>query len=1051
MSPLSLLGKNVDNVPAWERLVCAPTNAYRHHILEPYIVPRVQRRLAALNSNPIVKDHIRPTLATAKVVFWDRTLSARLNVLGMWAARYYRRTIKPRWPVVMRHMGHVAARGRRALRPYTMSVERQARAIWNRQAAPRLAHVDRILGPYRSSAAKYLQSARNTANDVYAHPTFVNARSRVGPLARQGAQHAHKHTLRGLHVTRTTLVPRVLRGADLVVSKLENGAGLLGKHVGFVYDKHLSKHIQPYVTSIDQKLYAPYIKQHVQRLTPLLASFLAAPSYGDIRANLRQSAGAVADRVVAAAAAASESAKSAGGGGGGFGAGVRAATTSVVDSVAGVAEDAIDAAQAVFSVNDGDHQDEEGGDLEAYFSGEQKPVKAPAAAAAAPSSAESPISEAEKDRKAAETRKEVDELLDVLQRRVEVTGENQHKAVRNTIDKLAQRHAKEVIPGVLQKRVNELQKEAARIVKAFNKFSFKLEINAGKMDDEQAKEAVGKISNAAEKARIKLDELSKEFSDDIGQGLLGKSVVAEANEAINDAMSTVEGSIAEDHAALAQTMTWFRDVTAKDWSRLQAIEKSARGWRQTYQSLLANALAPIQRIEGEARNEVAALLAKYDAEITQVHSDAYEHLGQHKEGMKILPVITDAYEQVQAVAGDVIGKSKEQIQQAFEQAATGLKDTTASILPVPSDAPKNAQDAATGVIGKSKEQIEQALKQAGLAASAATEHVKGRASILPVPSDGAVVENIQQAAQGVIGKSKKQIQQAFEQAGAVAGSATQQVKDGMSILPVPSEAVDSVQQAAAGIIGKSKEQIEAALGQLPISSASSPSMSILPIATNAAASVHDAAAGIIGKGKEQVEQALSMAGSATQVNAVVIESARSLASQASGSASSLAAAASSSAASVYADAGSSVHEATRALSRAVGATPSPESLSEHAAIALDQAGSAAHDATRAASRAVGATPSPESPREYVESLAHVASSLASSAADQASSTIHQATRSAKSALGVKPTPETVRESLDDQAEALLQVMGEYRQMVNDAASQAGEVVSEVTQRVKDEL
>lgn len=1033
MSPISVF-RNAD-VPAWERLVCAPTNAYRHHVLEPYIVPRVQRRLASLNANPIIKDHLRPTYETVKAVFWDRTFKPRMAVLGRQLERLHRRHIQPRWPIVKRHAGHVAARAQRVVRPYTTKVERRVRDKWARQVAPRLAHLDRVLGPYRSSAIKHFQTAQRTANDFYAHPSIAHARSRAGPLARQTAMHAHRHTLRGVELTRTVLVPRVLRGADLVVSKIEHTAALLLKHVGFVYDKHLASHVQPCVDQVDRKIYSPYLKHHVKRLTPLVRSLFAAPSYGAVRANLKGSAGAVADRVSAAAAAATESTtkdiK--------FGAGVRAAATSVVNTVSGAAEDAIDAAQAVFAVNGQEVEDDD--DLSALLT-EQKPVKVPADAKPSDDSE----TEADRDRKAAETRKDVDHQLEILERRFEVTGENQHKAVRNAVQKLADKHAKEVIPSVLQKRVDELQKEAARIVKAFNKFAFLYEINAAKMNATEVKEAAGKITNAAEKAQIRLDGLRKEFSDEIGQGLLGKAVVAEANDAIEDAMSTVEGSIAEDHAALANTMTWFRDVTAKDWARFQAIEKSARAYRQTYQALLAEALAPIQRIEGEARKEVAELIAKYDAEITELHAEAHEHLDQ-RDGMRILPIVTDAYEHVQAVAGDAIGKSKEQVQQAFEQAGLVQSKDTASILPIPSDAAQNVQDTASGIIGKSKEQVEQALRQAGAAASSATEQVKERASILPVP--GEAVDSVRQAASGVIGKSKEQIQQAFDQAAVAASSATQQVKDGMSILPVPSEAVDHVQQAAPGIIGKSREQVEAALGQLPNPSVATPSMSILPIVTDAAASVQDAASGIIGKGREQVEQALSLAGSATEAN--VAASAQSLASQASGSASSLAAAASASAASVHSEAGNSVHEATRAMSRAVGATPSPESVSEHAAIALDQVASAAHQATRAASRALGATPSPESPREHIESLVQGASSFASSAADQASSGIHQATRSAQSAIGIKPTPETAQEALEDQADALLQVMGEYRQIVADAASKAGEVVTEATQRVKDEL
>ncbi|KAJ9097054.1 hypothetical protein QFC20_006296 [Naganishia adeliensis] len=59
-------------VPAWESIVCKPTNVYRTTVLEPYVVPHVQRRIAKIRGNPIVREYIEP--AVVEVQRNDRTM-----------------------------------------------------------------------------------------------------------------------------------------------------------------------------------------------------------------------------------------------------------------------------------------------------------------------------------------------------------------------------------------------------------------------------------------------------------------------------------------------------------------------------------------------------------------------------------------------------------------------------------------------------------------------------------------------------------------------------------------------------------------------------------------------------------------------------------------------------------------------------------------------------------------------------------------------------------------------------------------------------------------
>jgi hypothetical protein len=207
-----------------------------------------------------------------------------------------------------------------------------------------------------------------------------------------------------------------------------------------------------------------------------------------------------------------------------------------------------------------------------------------------------------------------------------------------------------------------------------------------------------------------------------------------------------------------------------------------------------------------------------------------------------------------------------------------------------------------------------------------------------------------------------------------------------------------------------------------ISSSAKEKVSILPVAEAAAA-----ASGIIGKGKDQVVEALSQASAAVkgETSSGVLEQVVA------------------SASSAYDAASSNVHDVTRSVIRAVGATPSPELIEEHVesvvdsatksvsslySVASDSVSSAAsvgkesaasivsealeglHQATRSIISAAGATPSPEGMMEHLESIANNAAQGAASVYGVIEENVHHATRSAISAAGVTPSPESPLES-----------------------------------------
>lgn len=791
---------------------------------------------------------------------------------------------------------------------------------------PYLDQANKFIKPYLIRASIYqhmaVQQARRAqvaVADFYAHPHIGKAKQQVQntythlkPIARQAGEHSYAQTVRSYRLARTKLFPQVLRGADYLVTKTEEIASVAYNRLYALYNQHLAPHIRPYVNRVDREIYTPYLKKRVAYLTPLISSILVAPSYGDIRGCLTSAAQSVRDNVNAAAAHvghhAGEAAKV-------VQEAVPTGTVPVAEATEAAKEgvDALakNAAKAFARVT------------QAVIP-EDKPLQA-----AGESSEQKTVRLTEEKEEVKRIRSEIDHSLEVLDRRVEVTGENQLKAVRNKVNQIIEAQTKTTIPSVLQSKVSEIEKHAKRIVQAFGKFLEKLGYKMTDLTDFENKTIVKKVIAASPRAHTHLDQLSGEFGKELSGGLFVKNIVVQAGEVVEEAMAIIDASYAEDHEALSHKMTLFQGVTNKDWARHQAIEEKARAYRARYQAEVANALERVRTIEGEAKKEVNTLLKSYHAQLDEISSHALSTLG-HKDGMSILPIATDAYEKVQNVAGDVIGKSKEQILQAME--AAGVVSAAA---PEPES---------TGIVDKIKDQM----------------------SILPLPVASDVIDNIQDAAAGIIGKSREQIQQAFGQQ-------------------------DEQPVKAKGVVEKLKDQIPVLPTPLPF-----------PPATDAASDLQAAAMGIIGKGKEQIQQAMENAG-------------------------------------------------------IVSPTPTPGVVEAAKSSASSLLSAGAVSVSSLAAQAVGATPSsPDIWPDHATSLVSAGHAQASSAVDGASSLLHDATESVKSAVHAATatsatttaTGKSVREGVEDQVEALLDGLAQFRHIVDAAASTAGAAVGEVTDKVK---
>lgn len=420
--------------------------------------------------------------------------------------------------------------------------------------------------------------------------------------------------------------------------------------------------------------------------------------------------------------------------------------------------------------------------------------------------------------------------------------------------------------------------------------------------------------------------------------------------------------------------------------------------------------------------------SKLSAAIKELTTELDDLYAGFRDRVKILQ--KSANDKIQAremIKGSQIAAS------AAKSSAHTANGERATILPIiPGAVAADAPD--IGIIGKGKEQVMQALSQANAA-------VKG-------DSASAVAEEIVASASSVSGV-----------ASSATGSATQVVQ---SIRDAAASQAQSVVAVAGDNAHAATESIKSALGNLHSVTESIKSAAPLPTANEYLASIaNDVAAGaasVYGVVEENVQQATRSVNSVAGVTSTpdspiesaqsyareISKTAESLASVISASASSIASAASASAVSAGSNVGdnlsyvasavsSVVHEGTRSVISAAGATPSLEGAQEHfeaykaaaaenlgklmgdvqgsAASVVCVAGEAVHSGTRAIVKAAGGTLTPETPRETVESVVAVASQSVSSAYNAAASAggkvVDQAAllaSSIQSALGYHATP-----------------------------------------------
>lgn len=486
-----------------------------------------------------------------------------------------------------------------------------------------------------------------------------------------------------------------------------------------------------------------------------------------------------------------------------------------------------------------------------------------------------------------------------------------------------------------------------------------------------------KVQSKVQKIKARLDTLKSEWFEQ------GRPIVRKAFTPLDQLVTEKD--------ALAETMAWVDDISPKDWTKFNTLQHSIDGWKDKYMGLH----------NGTIRDKG---LSEPSANIEKNLADLYTEIDDVVEGFRARVGILKRSAMDRVDAREVLA--------AESSSATASKSASSaapsvSILPI---AERAAQAVgAAGIIGKGKQQIEDALKQAGQAvtgtASSVSASASDRISILPIAERAAEAAG----AAGIIGKGKQQVEDALHQAS-------------QAVVGTPSSSASGVRSAASDLISSASSVVHEATRSVVSAAGYTPSPEGV---SEHAASIYNAASASIASvasaipGTESAEAYLESIAAQVQVGAAA---AYAQAQQAVGAASpenagSFADQARSSASSVGQAVSSAIHEATRSIISAAGGTPSPEGVAEYAIAASASASSVVAEATRAIGNAVPSIDLDVESRASVasasvSSIGSVASASASSVGSVVSQAVHDGTRAAVRAVGATPSPESMNEHVE---------------------------------------
>lgn len=525
-------------------------------------------------------------------------------------------------------------------------------------------------------------------------------------------------------------------------------------------------------------------------------------------------------------------------------------------------------------------------------------------------------------------------------------------------------------------------------------------------------QADSKIQSKATKVKSKLDGLKHDWFE------AGRPIVRKAFQPLD--------TLVVEKDQLVEKMATVDDVNPKDFTKVNQLQLNVDGWKDKYIGLHNGSIKDRQlsdpsvnidkniadlftemddMIEGfrarvgilkrtaldriEARSALAAESASSSSSSS---ATASKSSSTDSGRVSILPIAPENAGAGLGGAGAIIGKGKQQVEDALKQASQAVAGSDrASILPIAPDA-AGAGLGAGAIIGKGKQQIEDALSQASQAVVGSTPTGTG-----PIQQARSIAEDVASSASSVVHDATRSVVSAAgytpspEGVQAHAESIYHDAADqAQSVVAAVSSGVDQATRSVASAVGASQPANGA--GEYLESIAQGVQQGAASVYAQAGSNVHEATRSVIS------------AVGATPSPVGLAEHARSLADAASSSASSIGSVAS-----------QAVHDGTRSVISVVGGTPSPESVGDYISAASASAssiGSVVSDAVHAGTESARSAASAGGDYVNVKSVVDQASDSASSIGSVVSGAVHDATRSVISAVGGTPTPESPKEHLD---------------------------------------
>nr|XP_031863847.1 uncharacterized protein CI109_000490 [Kwoniella shandongensis]KAA5530919.1 hypothetical protein CI109_000490 [Kwoniella shandongensis] len=975
-------------------VLCYPANVYHREILQPYVYPVLGDVQARLAKSPAYRHVIGPTttkIQSASVQAWNGPVKPIVNNAIRAARKFYLTFIQP-------HIPYLKARYHTFVDPYTT-------------------RVSAFSSPHIATAKQYFNQISNRAIQSYAYASSHPLTGHAGNYAKKGYKvssekgyqafqwskpHAHRFSKEAERIATQILGPRAVQAAEIAAARLSHAWVVLKAQVYQLYSTHLDPHVGPYVkkatvaaapyTALYAKhLYVPYVKPAVDYFFP---SPITPKSFLSIFAD--------------------------------------------------------------FLPTGATHAAEKRGSMDDYYndlskSGRPADVHVPGTEKLAKKQPEPPLpppneSKQEKKERLSEEKKvkgtekeEIDRVREAIRSRVDEQGKKGQQTAKTEIKAIKDQFHSEDVNLLASNLRSEIEREIEYVIKGLDKLYTSSPTLTQEQVRKSSEQADARVKNVVNKIKLRLDTKKTKTVEQI------KSVVGAQSAALDKALG-------QEYKDLATKLSASHGITTKDWDKYNEVKKLSDAWKTKYVAL-------------EDDLSLFKPISELKTELDDFHEGFRARVGILKR------TALDRIEARQAVSAE---------------------PSRVSILPVVGAGAEAALGGAAGIIGKGKDQVIDALNQAA-----------GKAT----PSTTGVIDQAKASAQSIIDAASSGIHDATRSAvSAVGGTPSpESPREHLeSAYNVASESAESIYGAATSNVHEATKSALKAVGVTP--SPESPrehAESLASVASASAASI----ASVAGEAAHQATRSVISAVGATPSPDSPSEHVESAYHAATNSAASVASVASASAASLASDASAAIHDATRSAVKAVGGTPSPETPNEYLeSIANVVAGGAAsvygvvgdnvHDATRSVKSAAGVTPSPESPLEYAESVYGAATSSVSSAAavvtdqaallatqiqealgfvsaptplassassyisalasqgssagsealasgssilaslqSEASVSIHSATRAASRAAGATPTPETPGEYVDDLKERVLGARKVAESLVRKHASQ----------------